>query len=578
MFSKKHILILFLFLIVLLSAVSYVSAEDLNATDEMAAENDEIVIGTDEIESDELQASPKTFTDLNNAINSNKKSKIYLDSDYLFDSKKDSKYKYGIKVTRAVTIYGNGHTIDANEGARIFMASNKNIVFRDIIFANGYVRYNDGQINGGAIFGDFKCINCTFVNNSAVNAGAVHGGTVINCRFIDNYAYYWGGAMYYGSVYNCTFIGNRADYGGALWYCFACENSLFIDNFASLTGGAVNTAPVVNCTFIDNYAKYGGGLYIDDVYDIYRCTNSKFINNSAEYGGAIYYSDDIAKNHASRFSAVNCVLENNEASKHGGALYNVNAVNCRLTDNSAKKNGGAMYSGIARTSTFINNSADYGGALYKATSVDGTFKSNTAKTKGSKAYSSSFKLNTKIIASGVNAAYNTDKYLVVTLKDALISFAVANRKVSITLNGKTSKIKTDKSGKVKLSINGLAPGTYKAKITFSGDSQFGKSSKTVNVVVKKATPKISLAKMTYKAKEKVKKYKVTLKNGNNVVKNAKVKLKVNGRTYTAKTNAKGQATFKITKLTQKGTFKAEVKYDGNRYYNAKNRNSKITIE
>ena len=54
---------------------------------------------------------------------------------------------------------------------------------------------------------------------------------------------------------------------------------------------------------------------------------------------------------------------------------------------------------------------------------------------------------------------------------------------------------------------------------------------------------------------------------NKVMKNTKVTIKVNKKTYTAKTNGKGVATFKITKLNKKGTFKAVITYKGNTYYN-----------
>ena len=56
-------------------------------------------------------------------------------------------------------------------------------------------------------------------------------------------------------------------------------------------------------------------------------------------------------------------------------------------------------------------------------------------------------------------------------------------------------------------------------------------------------------------------------NLNKVIKNAKVTIKVNKKTYTAKTNKKGVATFKINKLTKKGTFKATITYKGDSYYN-----------
>ena len=62
------------------------------------------------------------------------------------------------------------------------------------------------------------------------------------------------------------------------------------------------------------------------------------------------------------------------------------------------------------------------------------------------------------------------------------------------------------------------------------------------------------------------------------MKKAKVYLKVKGKTYTAKTNSKGKATFKITKLTKKGTYKAVVKYSGNKYYKALRKPVKIVVK
>ena len=55
-------------------------------------------------------------------------------------------------------------------------------------------------------------------------------------------------------------------------------------------------------------------------------------------------------------------------------------------------------------------------------------------------------------------------------------------------------------------------------------------------------------------------------------------LNVNKKIYKVKTNAKGQATFKINNLNKKGTFTAVVKFAGNKYYNAKTVNTKITVK
>ena len=61
------------------------------------------------------------------------------------------------------------------------------------------------------------------------------------------------------------------------------------------------------------------------------------------------------------------------------------------------------------------------------------------------------------------------------------------------------------------------------------------------------------------------------------MKSTKITLKVNGKTYSAKTNSKGVATFKITNLKKKGTFKTVIKYAGSKYYNKVSKTIKIKI-
>lgn len=186
-------------------------------------------------------------------------------------------------------------------------------------------------------------------------------------------------------------------------------------------------------------------------------------------------------------------------------------------------------------------------------------------------------LQTRIIASGVNTFYNGGGYLIATLKD-INGKPIVGVQVTINLNGVKYQT-TDKNGQVKLSTNGLAPKTYTATITFAGNANYAKSTKSVKVTVKKATPKLTAGAKTFKKSVKTKKYTVTLKtNQNKVMKNTKVYLKVNKKTYTAKTNSKGVATFKITKLTKKGKYTAAVTYSGSSYYNKVTKNVKITIK
>jgi hypothetical protein len=116
-------------------------------------------------------------------------------------------------------------------------------------------------------------------------------------------------------------------------------------------------------------------------------------------------------------------------------------------------------------------------------------------------------------------------------------------------------------------------------ITFAGEGKYAASSASAKIVVSKAASKLTASKKTFKAKLKTKKYAVTLKNNKGkAISKAKISLKIKGKTYKATTNAKGKATFKITKLTKKGKFSAVVKYGGNAYYKGVTKSVKITIK
>ena len=186
------------------------------------------------------------------------------------------------------------------------------------------------------------------------------------------------------------------------------------------------------------------------------------------------------------------------------------------------------------------------------------------------------KIPTEIVASAVSVVYNADKYLVINLKDANGN-PIAGVNVNVDLNG-AENYTADENGQVNVSTKGLAPKTYTAKITFSGNAKYDQSAKEVNVTVKKATAKITANTKTFKTTTKTKKYTVTLKdNAGNPIKNANVTLKVNGKTYKATTNFKGKATFKITKLTEKGTYKATVTFKANKYFNKATKKVNIKV-
>ena len=190
-------------------------------------------------------------------------------------------------------------------------------------------------------------------------------------------------------------------------------------------------------------------------------------------------------------------------------------------------------------------------------------------------------ISTKIIVkpASLSMAYVTNKALVATLTDAN-GKPIKDVDVYVDVMGVSYPIKTDKNGQVKQSLSSLPPKTsHVIKFTFKETASYKASSAKATVKVTKATPKLTAKAKTFKKSAKTKNYAVTLKtNTNKVMKSAKLTLKVNGKTYSATTNAKGQATFKITKLTKKGTFSATVKYAGNNYYSSKTVKVKIAIK
>ena len=184
---------------------------------------------------------------------------------------------------------------------------------------------------------------------------------------------------------------------------------------------------------------------------------------------------------------------------------------------------------------------------------------------------------TKLTASQVTATYNVAKNLIVTLKDAN-GKVLANKKVSINIGSITKTLTTNNKGQVSLNVAILIPKTYVAAVKFAGGNSYNVSSVTAKVVVVKATPKLSVAKKTFKRTAKTKKVTAILKNNKDkVLKSTKLTMKVGKKTYTAKTNKKGVATFKVN-LTKKGKYTGTVKFAGNKYFKSLSKKVKITIK
>ena len=559
-----------------------VSSANDNYDDELILEDnsEDAVLDRIDEESKLSETSPGTFADLNNDINGNVNSTIYLTRNYTYAGEGD----HGeVDIDRPMTIYGNGITIDGSNSQRIFYICSDDVTLNGINFINGY----QGQ-QGGAIYIVYKktnvvFVNCTFINNTAgLQGGAIfipsqNPYVAADCRFIHNTAVQ-GGGMYLGSATLCTF-----------------ENSdCFYTNFVSSQLSVSDFTTAYNS---------GEKLLFDMIAD-----NTK-INTFSTRIQVYNKDDDLMGTYYALTGEDNGWVVDLSPGTYKAVLSldshpEVEPVNATLTINKAK-------AGITPTNPaidlFVGDSSKVEYTLTPTDSGDITFTSNnpnvvtvdsTGKIKAisegtatitisltSDNYEASdttvnvavSKKATKLTASAVTTTYNVAKDLVITLKD-VDGNLISGAQITVDLNG-AKKYTTDKNGQVKVAVGKLVPKTYTAKISFAGDANYKASSTTAKVTVKKATPKLTAKAKTFKFEDKTKKYKVTLKdNKGNALKNKKVTLKVKGKTYSANTNNKGVATFKLTKLNKKGKFNAVITYAGDKYYKKATKKAKVTVK
>ena len=392
--NEKSILLLLLILITLMVSVSSVSAQDLNNMDEVdngdtngvTLEEQSDDLSSDEGDNDLIKQDNKeilsknagSFFDLNNKINNNSDTEIYLDMDYEYKLSGDENYTSGILINRSLTIYGNGHSITGVFLARAFQVNASNVIFKDIVFSacgkrDSGVAYNGGAINVLGSNANVSAINCEFDRCQGYTGGGTYNCTAIHCTFDKCDAYYSGGAMQYGEAINCSFTDNKAKMGGAAYQCNATYCNFTGNEATEWEGGAILWGKVLNCIFKNNKANLDGGAVFEA--DSENCI---FENNEGWNGGAITYA-----------KLKNCTFKNNKA-REGGAAYYCNAVNCTFTSNygyiasytsSSYTRGGAMYAGSATNCTFNYNYAHSGGAIYvSGTSyiINCTFEGNSA--------------------------------------------------------------------------------------------------------------------------------------------------------------------------------------------------------
>ncbi|MFH1194401.1 MAG: right-handed parallel beta-helix repeat-containing protein [bacterium] len=275
---------------------------------------------------------------------------------------------YGVGQANETILSGDIGTVGLNTDNCYHVIYNSNgltlttaTILDGFTISGGYANHDTNNLffcGGGML--NYSCsptiINCTFVNNTAVNGG---GGGIFN--YLSSPA-----------ISNCTFNQNSAPTGGGI--------SNFINSSSAIT----------NCVFNSNSANYGGGM--QNYSSSSTITDCTFNSNTASSNGGGMENEDSSP------TLTNCTFSSNTASANGGGIENDNSsptiINCTFSGNTASTvNGGGIYningsSPAVRECIFRSNSAGlYGGAIQNNNSsspviTNCLFNGNTANCGG----------------------------------------------------------------------------------------------------------------------------------------------------------------------------------------------------
>ncbi len=221
------------------------------------------------------------------------------------------------QVTSAITIDGNGSTIDRNSGTgfRLFaLSSAGNLTLNDLTLTDGAMT---SDVGGGGIYNNGGTLTINDSTLSGNNGTGSQGGGAIHAN---------GGTT---TVNDSTFTSNTAASSGG-------GGGIYANNSA--------TVNVTDSTFTSNQAAGNLGGAIGTGYSGSNGINvlgSTLNNNSANNGGAIGIG-------AGTVTVTNSTISGNTATDGGGGISGGNGTvtlnNVTITGNTANNQGGGVYS------------------------------------------------------------------------------------------------------------------------------------------------------------------------------------------------------------------------------------------
>ena len=328
-----------------------------------------------------------------------------------------------------------------------------------------------------------------------------------------------------------------------------------------------------NNNFTNNIVNVSSAL--DSFYKLNESCNT-IAGVFIHYGG---FNNTISDN--------NITLDSNDPVIYGigivGASSNSTAIgsknNSFINNNVFVKgpfHGVGIYLGYkAINSTFANNFAI--NAINAHEVVNRTLVENDENNLDGNTFEIITPYNTVLTVSNASFKWNNgNKTVAITLKD-INGYAIADRTVVFTFNGKNYTGVTNSRGIATVKVSISKVGTYTIVAYFNGDDMLIASTATGKMTVKKDSTSISSSGKTYTVTTSSKTITATLKDGSgNLIKNKKITATVNGKTYSATTNSKGVATFKLS-LTAVKTYTVSLKFAGDANYTASTKSITVKV-
>jgi C1A family cysteine protease len=407
-----RVLNIMIIMLVLIMSVGAVCATD-SISDDITSDGNQEKLETTQDNLIVMGESSQSFSQLNNEIQNVTGNYLELNTDYKFNASSDRPIGIFIEKDNFV-LDGKGHTIDADNQARVFVVNANNVTINNVNIINAYISEgsafyinpnfslttNNVNINNcssakGVIYvntnGTYTSNNDKITDVTASSSGAItlYEGNAIfnNILMTSSKALSWGfiNSIKDSSitVLNSVFANTTSNYTTAIKgdKSVTIKNTKFINLHANFTAGAVSVKSssnviIDNCTFENvSSSKNGGALFVDAYFTKnmpVTVTNSTFVDCYSGFGGAILAL-------GVNINIKDCNFTKNAALFDGGAIYssfsNMNLVNSIFDSNGGYSSvvgrdsyGGAIYFDAGTLSMYdsklINNFAQTGSAIY----------------------------------------------------------------------------------------------------------------------------------------------------------------------------------------------------------------------